>query len=126
VKTNKTKEPEMEHEINEILRHWRDMSDTDFWKEVGDYVKDKKPSLEQQLTMMGLVERLSSNVRFIWSHRKDRDALIEALIKAAQAGSSADIYPKVVTMTYNNEALPRNIAADLCADALHKLLVARV
>jgi hypothetical protein len=104
-----------------MLDNWRAQPDPAFWAAIADYVEKANASLQSQMVMMGYIKNWVAADPVTWGPTEKSDDIM-ALAKAVTPGHAGDMYRQVAGMQHNGAPLQRAVAADLCENALAKLI----
>jgi hypothetical protein len=119
---------ELQKSADELFVKFREQSDADFWSMAAKYQQeaDSEATLADHIYFCQFIKELSlSPDLWIWDTGEDQTAMINTLVDFYHQSPEpkvAALYSNVSKLTYQDNLLPRDIAADLVELSLANIL----
>jgi hypothetical protein len=119
---------ELRKSADELFVKFREQSDTDFWSMAAKYQQQADPesTLADHVYFCQFIKELAiSPDLWIWDTGEDQAAMVNTLVESYHQSPEpkvAALYSNVAKLTYEGQALPRDVAADLVELALANIL----
>jgi hypothetical protein len=116
-------------QIIDLVKQWNSQSDTDYWNDLATYVADttKIPQLTilDQILFMNYTIDLFTSDAWIWNSQADLSDMVKQFVTiySQNQSSTAAMYRQATVVQYQNQVMPRPVAANVLRLALTRILI---